>query len=84
MEITNRYRATGLDDVIRQQGRMRDWVAVRAGVHGSLITHLLAGRRTVGENVAMKIATALDVPLFLLFELTSGSEMQPDQEVTAA
>jgi plasmid maintenance system antidote protein VapI len=74
METTRRYRATRLEEIIREQGRERQWVAAQAGVHYSLITHLLRGRRTVSEPVAQRIASALGVPLFLAFELSGDSK----------
>jgi plasmid maintenance system antidote protein VapI len=74
MEITKRYQATELETVITEQGRLRQWVAEQSGVHPSLITHLLARRRTVSQEVAERIAQALGVPLFLIFKLPEGSE----------
>jgi plasmid maintenance system antidote protein VapI len=85
MEPTNRYRATGLQSFITEQGRQLDWVAARGGVHESLISHLLKGRRTVRGDVAMRIAAAMGVPFGLLFELSSGSMMlATEQEAVAS
>lgn len=79
MSNTNRYRATGLQAEIDRQGRRRDWIASEAGVHQSLIAHLTSGRRTASETVALAIASALGVDdIFLLFELTDGSETHPN------
>lgn len=57
---------------------MREWIAAKADVHASLITHLIAGRRTVSEEVALKIAGALGIEdLGLLFELSFESKSLP-------
>lgn len=80
MNTTNRYRATGLEAEIERQGRRRDWIAAEAGVHQSLIAHLTSGRRTASEEVASAIATALNVSLFLIFELTDGGETLPKEK----
>lgn len=77
METTKRYRATGLSEVIAAQGRTREWIAAQGRVHPSLVTHLLAGRRTISEEVADRIANGLGVPLFLLFELSDGRISMP-------
>jgi transcriptional regulator with XRE-family HTH domain len=84
METTNRYRATGLGQFIEEQGRLLEWVAEQGGVHPSLITHLLAGRRTVREDVARKIAAALGVPFGFAFELTHGSKSNPQVALSVA
>ncbi len=83
MADTNRYRATGLASAIETQGRRREWVAARAGVHPSHITHVLAGRRNVSEGVAERIAVALGVPLFFAFELTDGSVLLTQEAVAS-
>lgn len=81
MNTTTRYRATELGTVIAQQGRTRQWLAKQAIVHPSLITHLIAGRRTVSEPVAVRIAVALGVPLFLVFELSEDTVLSPQGAV---
>lgn len=62
------------------QGRMVDWLARQVGVHPSLISHAIAGRRTVGEATANRVAMVLGVPLFFAFELTDGSKSVPDSQ----
>lgn len=73
METIKRYRASGLGNVLAEQGRMRQWVAAQARVDPSLIAHVVAGRRTVSEAVAQRISDALEVDFSLLFELSSES-----------
>lgn len=77
MADTNRYRATGLEQAIETQGRRKEWVAARGGVSPSHIAHVLAGRRTVTEDVAVRITQAMGVPLFFAFQLTDGSTSLP-------
>ena len=70
---TRRYTPnTKLRSVLDEQGRKRAWLARKAGVSESLIRFLLADppKRTVGEPVAERIALALGVPLFLVFDGT--------------
>jgi plasmid maintenance system antidote protein VapI len=80
MERTQRFRATALRTVIDAQGRRIDWVAKRAKVEPSLLTHLMAGRRTVAEEVAKDVADALGVTVDMVFELSSESEMPSSVE----
>ncbi len=74
MDTTHRYRATALAAVIEAQGRTKEWVAGKGEIHPSLLTHVLAGRRTLGEEAATRIAKALGMPPFLVFELSVASE----------
>lgn len=81
----NRYHATNLGSVLTAQGRRYDWLADQIGVHKSLVTHLLKGRRTVDLETATKIADILQTPLFLLFELSNDSKsVSTESEETAA
>lgn len=43
------------------------WLAAQLGVHPSLISHWLAGRRTMSPEMKSKAAAALGVPGSLLF-----------------
>lgn len=64
-----RYQAINLRAVLQAQGRKKEWLANEAGISPSLVTMLLSGKRTVSEEVAERIARAVGVPLFLIFEL---------------
>jgi plasmid maintenance system antidote protein VapI len=62
-----RFRAVNLGETIAEQGRTKRWVAGRAGIHETLLSHFIAGRRTVPAPTAERISEALGVPIFLLF-----------------
>jgi len=57
------------------QGRRKDWLAAQAGVSPSLLSHALAGRRSVSEAVAGRMAAALQVPVFLVFERSPDPDL---------
>ena len=84
METAPRYYGTKLAQVIDAQGRRRNWLAHEVGVSRSFITHIAAGRRTVDEPTALRIAATLQVPLFLLFDLSYDKISEPHGEVDAA
>jgi len=65
----NRYLATGLADVIEAQGRRKDWLAAKVGLHFSTIGKVASRQRTIGQADAERVAHILGVPFFLLFEL---------------
>lgn len=66
---SERFTATNLGSVLREQGRKRKWLAGRVGTSESLIGKLLNGERTVSRDVAERITAAVGVPFFVLFEL---------------
>ncbi len=74
MALIPRYsvRATALRSLLATQGRRKDWLAKQAGIHPSLLSHVMAGRRTVSSDVAERIAGALQVPLSLAFVAVDG------------
>jgi transcriptional regulator with XRE-family HTH domain len=69
-----RYRALALSETIEKQGRRRDWLAARAGISPGQLTRISNGSRTASHEVAEAIASALGLPLFLLFVPTEQSE----------
>lgn len=77
MKQSQRFQATKLAETLSRQGRRRDWLAERVGVHPSFITHIAAGRRTVDEELAQAIADSLGESLFLLFELLDSNDSLP-------
>ena len=70
----SRYGATNLEAVLDAQGRKRRWLAERIGVSESFVSKLLAGRLTVDRQQGERVAAALGVPFFVLFELRERSE----------
>lgn len=65
-----RYRVKHLAAIIQEQGRTHQWIAARAGVSPSLISHALAGRRTLSADAALRLSSALSVDLCHLFDLS--------------
>ena len=54
---------THLIEAIDAQGLRQDWLAERLGVSPSMLTHLLAGRRRLTEDMAEKLARELRLPI---------------------
>lgn len=71
-----RYVATNLDRVLTEQGRLRSWLAAEVGVSRSLITLIAKGHRTVSRDLGERIATAIGVPFFVLFDVRESSESE--------
>lgn len=63
-----RLKAEAFRAVVAAQGRKKEWVARQAGVHPSYISHALAGRSTFDEDVSNRVALALGVPFFVIFD----------------
>jgi transcriptional regulator with XRE-family HTH domain len=79
----HRYWATNLEAVLATQGRTRRWLADRLGVSESLVSKVLAGKKTVGREQGEVIADAVGVPFDLLFELRERSVIDTNPEQTA-
>lgn len=77
MDESTQFRATGLHDTLRTQGRKARWLAEKAGVSESLLSHAMKGRRTVNATAANRIAELLGVPFFVLWELSDGDKSSP-------
>ena len=75
--VRYRVRGTALEQVLAAQGRRKDWLAAQAGVSPSLVSHVLAGRRTIANDVAERMAAALQVPVFVAFDRSSGPDSGP-------
>lgn len=80
MQTIERYRATNLGEVMQAQGRRQTWLAAQLGVHKSLITHILKGRRSVARDSGERIASLMGVPFFVLFELSDETNLSPEGE----
>lgn len=68
-----KYIATNLDRVLTEQGRLRSWLADEVGVSRSLITMIAKGQRSVSRELGERIATAIGVPFFVLFDVRERS-----------
>lgn len=69
-----RYRPIKLGETIETQGRLRSWVARRGGISEPMLSLAISGKRTINETAAIKIAEALQVPIFLIFEFAEANE----------
>jgi transcriptional regulator with XRE-family HTH domain len=69
-----------LEQLLAAQGRRKDWLASQAGVSPSLISHVLAGRRTIAVEVAERMAAALQVPVFVAFDRSTGPINRTDRQ----
>ena len=59
--MADRVTAPGLAEALAQQGRRTNWLARQAEVDASLLSHAMAGRKTLPTPVATRIALILDV-----------------------
>jgi plasmid maintenance system antidote protein VapI len=78
-QLPPRYRATNVVLTIRDQGRTVSWLARRIGVSRQYTSSVVHGHIDVAEPVAIRIATEIGVPFFLLFEVSKSSEINPDR-----
>lgn len=83
MEITQRFRATHLEEVLATQGRTKAWLGRQIGVHRSMAVHIAKGRRNVDLKTGERVAALLGVPFFVLFELSDGDDMASGGTVAA-
>ena len=83
-DIGHRYVATAnLEAVLQVQGRKTNWLAERVGVSEALAYKIVAGTKTADAAMAERIATALGVPLGLLFESRERGDSDPSPEEAA-
>ncbi len=68
MKDNIRYRTNRIGPVLREQGRKQRWLADRVGVHESIVSDWVKGKRTVDAHRAGLIAEILGVPFSLLFD----------------
>jgi plasmid maintenance system antidote protein VapI len=78
-----RYRATHVAETIRDQGRTVAWLARRIGWSRQYTSGVVHGHIDVREEVARQIADVIGVPIFLLFELSGGTVLEPSSSVEA-
>jgi plasmid maintenance system antidote protein VapI len=70
MRDEQRYDASLLARYLHDQGRKQRWLAEQVGVHESLVSEWINGRRTLSELRAKQVARVLGVPFYLLFNVT--------------
>ncbi len=69
-----RYRTSQIGPALKEQGRKQRWLAEQLGVHESIVSDWVNGRRTVDHLRAKQIARVLDIPFYLLFNDTFVSD----------
>lgn len=72
--MTDRVTAPGLAEALARQGRRANWLARQAEVDASLLSHAMAGRKTLPTPIADRIATILSEPFEVLFQ---SSQREP-------
>jgi len=83
-DIGHRYVATAnLEAVLQVQGRKTNWLAERVGVSEALAYKIVAGTKTADAAMAERIATALGVPMELVFVLRAASDSDSPPEEAA-
>lgn len=75
MSESAQYRAIGLRETLKLQGRKARWLAQKVGVHEALLSHAMSGNRTIDATAANRISELLGVPFFVLWELSDGVKM---------
>lgn len=83
MDDEPRFDATLLTQFLRDQGRKQRWLADRLGVHESLVSEWVNGRRTISEHRARQIATVLGVPFYLLFPVTKETDYVTEEAIAS-
>lgn len=66
-----------LRETMERQGRRHDWVAAMVGMSKTEFSHVVAGRRKVNLEQAVKIAAVLGVPVSFVFEFPIGNNSVP-------
>ena len=56
-----------LREVMKKQGRLKNWIAKNLGIHPSNISFWLSGTRNIPDKYKSKIAELLGVPEKILF-----------------
>jgi transcriptional regulator with XRE-family HTH domain len=77
---SQRYRARGLDQLLKREGRKQRWLANEVGISEALLSYIVSGERTASEKVAEAIAEALGKSLFLIFESTSVDQFDLERD----
>lgn len=75
-----RYTAPKVRILLEAQGRRQDWLAEKVGISPSLLNRAMSGTRTIDRDTAERIADALEVPFFVLFDFPKGESIGLDRE----
>ncbi len=81
MRPSNRFRATHLAEILRQNERSQSWLARKVGVSVSLMNYIVKGERTMSFELASAIGDVFGLPLFLFCESTSVYKSDTLKEV---
>ena len=63
---------------IDHQGRLHSWLGRRVGLSKTMLSHVTAGRKAIDLEIAEQIASILEVPPFLVFDIPSGINDKPN------
>jgi transcriptional regulator with XRE-family HTH domain len=74
MPVT-RYEAKNVASTIREQGRSVAWLAREIGLSRQYTSDAVHGNVVVKSAIAEKIAKALGVPLFLIFDVSDSGDI---------
>lgn len=64
-------RETPLSQVIAEQGRVKGWVADKAGIRADRLSRLISGERDMRVSEATRLAEVLGVPVTTLLPETN-------------
>ncbi len=67
MKQITRYHTIRIGPTLKEQGRKQRWLADQVGIHESVVSDWVNGRRTVDELRARQISKIMGVPFILLF-----------------
>jgi len=68
-----RFTGSNIGRVLNEQGRRQDWLAGKVGVTPATVNRWIKGSRSLDHGSAIRVADALGVPFFLLFDEPIGS-----------
>jgi plasmid maintenance system antidote protein VapI len=69
-----RFIATGLKNLLREEGRQQSWLARRLGISQAHTHRIVHGQKTINRQRAEEISTLLGAPLSVLFDLHRRTE----------
>lgn len=84
MKTQTTYSGMKIKPVLAAQGRMARWLAAQVGISESHLSRMMSGERPVPEETAQRIAAAVQVPFFVLFDSPDGHDLRPDDEEEVA
>jgi len=67
--FSDRLDGTRIGQVLDMQGRRQDWLAAKIGVSPAAVNRWIRGQRKIDVETARKVASALDTPFFMLFDI---------------